>query len=74
MVNIGPTMPVATPVKPQAQATTATVVVSKQAQKVPVTDRRKQRERRNGRQNTTLELRGGRERRRSLTSSIDTSC
>jgi hypothetical protein len=74
MVNIGPTLPVSPPMKPTNKATTATVVVSKQAQKVPVTDRRKQRERRNGRHNTTLELRAGRERRKSLTSSIDTSC
>jgi len=73
MVNIGPTMPIAPPLKQKSVATTPTVVVSKQAHNVPVTDRRKHRERRGGRQNTTLELRTGRERRRSLARSIDTS-
>ncbi len=73
MVNIGPTIPIAPPQKPKSKATTPTVVVSKQATKVPVGDRRKRHERRNGRQNTMLELRTGRDRRRGVAVSIDTS-
>ena len=73
MVYIGPTLPVVTPLSRQSRATTATVVLSKQAQKVPVGDRRKHRDRRNGRQKPLLESRAGRDRRRSVALSIDTS-
>jgi len=48
-------------------------VVSKQTQKVPEGDRRKHRDRRNGRHKALLESRAGRDRRRSVALSIDTS-
>jgi len=73
MVNIGPTLPIVTPLSRKTRATTATVVVSKQTQKVPEGDRRKHRDRRNGRHKALLESRAGRDRRRSVALSIDTS-
>jgi len=75
MVNIGPAAPVHTPIKPKAKATSATVVVSKKAQKLPVSDRRKKQERRNSRHKTLMEMRSGRERRRrgGQSTSIDVS-